>query len=39
MTRQTGEKQDLQRTKTETTLPLKCLACIKVNALKFCLST
>lgn len=39
MTRQTGKKKDLARTKTETTLPLKFLACIKFNALKFCLST
>lgn len=39
MTRQTGEKKDLERTKTETTLPLKFLACIKFNAFKFCLST
>lgn len=37
MTRQIREKKDLERTKTGTTLPLKFLACIKYNALKFCL--
>lgn len=39
MTRQTGQKKDLARTNTEITLPLKFLASMKFNAVKFCLST
>lgn len=38
MTRQTKEKKDLETTKTKT-LPLKFLACIEFNDLKFCIST